>query len=471
MKPLLYESFKRTLSTLFKEPVKVIVAFSGGSDSVALLHLFWRVRKEFPWEIKAVHIEHGIRGASSQKDADFAVCWAKKWGIPLEVEHINVPEYVKKNQGISTEEAARKLRYEVLKKKAQIYGSSVIALGHHADDQVETILLNILRGSGLAGLRGINLLREEAGFSYLRPLLGFTKQEILDYCTYHQLQFVDDETNFQTDYTRNRVRLELLPLLQSYNPQVKEALLRLGEAAEETEKYLDDELNNAKIPLLKGPGWLGVELNQINHLHPLLKKRLYRQMVQKLTGYFPDYKALMALESLTKEMKGTNYYCLGSGLVASREYHRLFLAYDWETLPEPKTLLAIAKEGQLVDPGWKVEINSLTKEKINLGLSTPYSEIIDEDKIKSPLRLRKRKNGDLFYPLGAKGEKKLKDFFIDLKVPKRIRDRIPLLVDAEDRIIWVVGFRISELVKVDENTNRCLQLRIVQSCQAGSPVL
>ncbi len=155
----------------------------------------------------------------------------------------------------------------------------------------------------------------------------------------------------------------------------------------------------------------------------------------------------------------------------SREYHKLFLAYDWETLPEPRTLLAIDQEGQLVDPGWKLEINSLAKDKINLGLSTPYSEIIDEDKVKPPLRLRKRKNGDLFYPLGAKGEKKLKDFFIDLKVPKRIRDRIPILVDAEDRIIWVVGFRISELGKVDENTNRYLQLRIVQSCQAGSPVL
>ncbi len=456
---------------MFKEPVKVIVAFSGGSDSVALLHLFWRVKKEFAWEIKAVHIEHGIRGASSQKDADFAVCWAKERGIPLEVEHINVPEYVKKNSGISIEEAARKLRYEVLKKKAEIFGSSVIALGHHADDQVETILLNILRGSGLAGIRGINLLRQESGFNYLRPLLGFTKQEILDYCTYHQLQFVDDETNFQTDYTRNRVRLELLPLLQSYNPQVKEALLRLGEAAGETEKYLDDELKKAEVPLLKGPGWLGVDLNQIIHLHPLLKKRLFRQMVRDLTGYFPDFKASEALESLAKEMEGTSYYYLSSGLVVSREYHKLFLAYDWETLPEPRTLLAIDQEGQLVDPGWKLEINSLAKDKINLGLSTPYSEIIDEDKVKPPLRLRKRKNGDLFYPLGAKGEKKLKDFFIDLKVPKRIRDRIPILVDAEDRIIWVVGFRISELGKVDENTNRYLQLRIVQSCQAGSPVL
>jgi len=471
---MLYETFKREVLSQLNKPVGITVAFSGGSDSVALLHLFWRLKKEVGLRLNAVHVEHGIRGQSSLRDAEFAKTFCQGLAIPLQIVHLDVLGYQQENAGISVEETARLLRFQALREKATEKTSTIIALGHHADDQIETILLNILRGTGISGLRGIQKIREEDGFFYFRPLLDFTKSDILTYCRKNHLDYVDDETNFETDYTRNRLRLELIPLLETYNPAFKKTLLRLKEAAEETEAFLDSQLAKESINVYysKEPNksFLQVNLNEISKLPVILSKRLLRQLVKELTGFYPDYNTVLTLEALANESRGSSYHELGANLVASREYNTLYLASNFALLPEPEFVFKKDKTG-LITRDWHLEFQTLAKEKIDLELSTALSEVVDEEKVLKPLKLRTRKPGDIFYPLGALGPKKLKDFFIDLKVPKRLRGQIPLLVDAKDRIVWVVGFRISEVYKVDENTKQCLVLRIVRSCQAGSPVL
>lgn len=472
---MLYETFKSEVLSQLNADVGITVAFSGGSDSVALLHLFWRLKRERGYMVNAVHVEHGIRGQLSLRDAEFAESFCQKIGIPLQIVHIDVPSYQKINPSISIEEAARLLRYKALKENATKFNSQVIALGHHADDQIETILLNILRGTGISGLTGIQKVREEDGFLYFRPLLDFTKDDILVYCQKNHLNYVDDETNFETDYTRNRLRLQLLPLLETYNPAFKKTILRLKEAAEETEAYLDSQLAREEINVYSSLGpnktFLKINLDEISKLPTILVKRLLRQLVKEITGFYPDYNTVLSLESLTNERLGSSYHQLSADLVASREYNTLYLAQSFALLPEPEIIFKKDSSGTLTKKDWYLEYQTLPKEKIDLGMSTPLSEVVDEEKLIKPLKLRTRKPGDIFFPLGALGPKKLKDFFIDLKVPKRLRKQIPLLVDTEDNIVWVVGFRISEAYKVDENTKHCLVLRIVRSCQAGSPVL
>lgn len=478
---MLYDAFKNNLIAMFSEmdlsPKTVTIAFSGGADSVVLLDLFLRFKKEDGLLVSAIHVEHGIRRGSSKEDADFAERFCRERSIPIKVVHIDVPGYVKRHPGISTEEAARLLRYSSLKEMSQHFNSSVIALGHHADDQVETILLNILRGTGISGLRGIHNVRKEDGFVFLRPLLRFEKKDILKYCENHDLPYVDDETNFETEYTRNRVRLELIPFLESFNPAVKDAILRLNEIAEETELFLDEELTRHSVDVIKSASreLVVIDLLEYSKIQPLLAKRLLRQVVKDLTGYFPDFNTAISLEMIAREHKGSIYQQLEKDLVVSREYDRLCLAISFDYLPDPEFILESTRENSeeenLIFNRWRLESKLLPKEKVDLTLSTSLSEAFDYEKIKEPLKIRTRRPGDVFHPLGSAGTKKLKDFLIDLKVPKRFRDKIPLLVDAEDNIVWVVGFRISEAYKVDENTKQCLFLRIVQSCQVGSPVL
>ncbi|MDD2430260.1 MAG: tRNA lysidine(34) synthetase TilS [Firmicutes bacterium] len=478
---MLYEAFKKEmlqLLALSNDKVQsVVAAFSGGADSVALLHLLWRLEKEKAISLSAVHIEHGIRGRSSLDDAEFAKKICEKLVVPLEIVHISVPDYVEKHSGISVEEAARVLRYRALKERARSVNSNLLLFGHHSDDQVETILLNILRGSGISGLRGIPKTRKDEEFYYFRPLLGFSKKDILDYCKSYSLEYVEDETNFEADYKRNRIRLELLPILETYNPSIKNALLKLSQTASETEDFINEKMAEVMPQAKRCDKYLAFDLKDYDKMPTTFRKQYLRNLVKEITGNFPDYSTTVALEQIAENQAGSRYLRLSSRLVVSREYDMVYLAKDFEFLPEPKFLFNKDENGLYslgdcnVHRDWQIKVEFVTEELVDLRKSTPYLETLDEKKLLRPLMLRTRKAGDVFYPLGAKGPKKLKDFFIDLKIPKRIRGRIPLVVDANDQIIWVVGFRISDLVKVDENTEKYLTLRIVQSCHAGSPVL
>lgn len=472
---MLYDAFKKELLQLLamveseKARKGIAVAFSGGSDSVALLHLLLRFGKEQQLPIYAVHVEHGIRGQTSLDDADFAKSFCRKLAVPLEVVHIDVPGYVAKNSGVSVEEAARTLRYAALKQKAGDFGVSAICFGHHMDDQVETVLLNILRGTGVAGLRGIPRFRRDGGVCYLRPLLGFSKQKILAYCKDWNLEFAQDETNLEMDYTRNRVRLELIPYLETYNPSVKAALHRLSQAAGEIEDFLDEKVSEISSRIIRGEKYIGLDLTDYDKMPLVLQKKVLRSLVKELTGNFPDHAQTALLEEIAQKREGSSYHQLTGQLVASREYDLLYLATCFESLPEPKFLFSEDENGLYSYKDWHLEVVARDGKPV-LG-SMPFCETVDGDKLSLPLDVRCRKPGDVFHPLGAKGAKKLKDFFIDLKIPKRVRNRVPLVVDAKGNIIWVVGFRISDLVKVDENTEKYITLRIVSSCHLDSPVL
>ena len=234
---MMLEKVQKTIKryNLIEKGDSVLIAISGGADSVCLTYILWQLRKKYGLELRLIHFRHGLRSKKREdKEEKLIRNLAKGFGLPLNVKKINVSEYAKKNK-LTVEEAGRNLRYQSLIDSAIKNNFDKIATGHNLDDQAETVLFNLLRGSGLPGLRGIPVIRQEKGVGIIRPLLGISRKEILQYAEERNLPFSVDETNISFSYTRNRIRYELLPLLEKYNPRIKEHLAHLAEIVREEE--------------------------------------------------------------------------------------------------------------------------------------------------------------------------------------------------------------------------------------------
>ncbi len=470
---------KKVLETIKKFDMlsfddKILVGISGGPDSVTLLKIILSFRQKYHLLIYIAHLNHMLRGKESDEDANFVKNLAQELDLPCEIESCNLTKIARKKR-LTLEEAAREYRYMFYLKTAQKFGANKIALGHNADDQVETVLMRILRGSGLEGLMGIPPVRDKI----IRPLIECTREEIEEYCQEHQIEYRIDSTNKEILYFRNKIRLELLPLLShEYNKNIKDIILHLQSIISEVSKYLQQktELIFREIAEIEGRENVVIDLKSFNSLPIVFKRRIIRKSIEVMKGnlYSISFTHNDEILKLTEYQSGEKEIHLPDNLRARKIYNQLiiyknkiFKDHPEETSTSWEYNLSVPGQTEIKPLGIEVKVRILDSTGVKTSRyynrkksDSEYVEFIDYNKAKYPLKLRNRRVGDRFYPLKMVGAKKVKEFFIDNKVPKSHRDLIPFLVDSEGKIIWIVGMRLDDRVKTTSDTKKILYIKI-----------
>lgn len=449
----------------------LVVAVSGGADSLALLLLLAELRHPLGVSLHVAHLDHGLRGQESQGDAQFVAETARRLNLPVTLEQEDVESY-RTGRHLSLEEAAREVRYSFLYRVAAAQGADTVALGHTADDQAETILMHLLRGSGLGGLAGMPPLaywpssRHSQRVALVRPLLEVTREETRAYCLWKGVTPRDDSSNLSLQFTRNRLRSDLLPRLRSYNPRFQEALLRLGRSATQDQAYILEEAARARERLVVDLGeGITIEKKGFAALPPTLQRHLLRLIYQEVRGSSQglEHRHLEGMVRLSQGSAGKEIH-LPDGLVFSVDPDGLRLSFGKDRVPG---LPAIAGEYPLMVPdtiqipGWSIKAR-LSPGKGALPYAGEYAVRLDGGRVGRRLLVRGRRPGDCFHPLGMTGSKKLQDFMVDAKVPRDMRDRVPLVL-SEEGIAWVVGYRIAHWARIGGDTTEVVDMEFSPS--------
>ena len=441
----------------------VLVACSGGPDSVALLHLLWTLREDLGLRLGVAHFNHLLR-PEAEADRDYVAGLAESLGLPQVSGKTNVTVLARERK-LSLEAAAREARYSFLQATAAQGGWERVALGHTASDRAETVLMNLLRGSGVYGLRGIPARRGP----YVRPLLLAWRQETEAYCAEAGLDPRRDATNLNPALgLRNRVRLELLPLLrEQYSPRVDEALARLAEAVDAELEWTEPQVEQAVAQAVReGPEGVVVNLAAARELPPGLRYRLWRRVWEQASGTAEEFssEALAALEDLLRRPRVGRQAHLGGDLRTRMGYNELLVAAGESDSPGPpptEVELVVGGEVELPGLGRAVRLEELPSPPPELGQARERQIVVDAARAALPLCVRPWRAGDRLLPLGAEGHRKVQDLFTDLKVPADQRRRVPLVVAGDGRIVWVVGCAMSDEVKVTPATRTCLRLTVL----------
>ena len=464
---------------------RVIAGLSGGADSVCLLSLLAEFREEYRLELRAVHVHHGLRGREADRDAAFSEELCRNLGVPFSLVFVNVKEEAGKRR-VSEEEAGRILRYEAFEREAGRWQQELlegktpedgggqpaavkIAVAHHGDDSAETILYQLFRGSGLKGLSGIPPARG----NIIRPLLCAERSEILDYLEEKGLSFVTDSTNLGNDYARNKIRNQILPMaVQEINQGAADHIRRAGELIGEADRFFEERAERTLETLLESDdaetgqdAWQRAEqvaeqavlsvsgLLALSHIEAAYAVRaVFKRKKWPLRDVSSGH-----IESILALLRGrTGAGCdLPGGLRAERSYDRLILAKLQPGQTEKR------EESGL--PSLFMEVEDRENQgEIPKNL---YTKWFDYDKIKDTLSVRYRLPGD-YITLKGGGRKSLKSLFIDEKIPREERNRIPLLAEGS-HVLWVIGGRISEYYKVTEETERILKVQVDGGINCG----
>ena len=451
--------------------VLLVAAVSGGPDSMTLLHSLLSLRECTSLRLHVAHVNHNFRGEADE-DARFVAAAATALGLPSTVKKADPIAYQKQLNISSFEEAAREVRYNVLAEVSKETGAAAIALGHNADDLAETVLMHIIRGSGIHGLRGMAELSPwrsrdgDVATVLFRPLLGITRRDTEAYCRRHQISFREDPSNLLLRFTRNRVRHELMPILERYNPRVKEALVRLAHSASLEVDYLENEMAEVWPALAQVDGdSVVLNVGALRSLHPHLQRMVLRRSYQQLTGNTRRLEETH-LKAMGDFVVATPGKVLGlpRGLWLHAGYGELILGHSLarqcplpplegeHDLPSPSS----AAEAITRIPGWTATVRLLPA--LEAVACDPFIAYLDLEAIGCGLRVRKRIPGDRFRPLGMYTDKKLQNFYVDQKVPRAWRDRIPLLV-SDRGIAWVVGYRVAEWARARPDSQRVCEIR------------
>ncbi|HAA89867.1 MAG TPA: tRNA lysidine(34) synthetase TilS [Peptococcaceae bacterium] len=454
---------------LLEPGMKVVVAVSGGSDSLALLHVLKELRDSYQWELHVAHLNHLLRPAAGE-EAAFVQGLAHRWGLPVTIGYCRVTQLASRWK-VGIEEAARIARYHFLLQVARSVGAQRIAVGHHADDQVETVLFNIIRGTGPAGLAGIPWRNGPI----VRPLLGVTRQEIESYCRQAGLSWCTDLSNLDTTYFRNKIRHLLLPLLKrEFNPEINQAVLRLADIMEQENRFMSKYAQRLFRRLARKRGLREVEfsLPGFQQLPQAFQRRLLRIAVKTVGGSLRDlgYRHVEeSLEFISNPVSfGELHLPKGVRLQKDRGVVRVCClqgAFRGELSKDFFQELQVPGETYLPELGlvfraevkerWEMGELVFTRERDN------YQVFFDYDKIELPLYVRNWRPGDRIKLLGLGGSKKIKKLFSDLKIPRQERWKVPL-VASKETVFWVVGYRRSEEAKITSETKRILVLSVVR---------
>lgn len=433
---------------------RVAVGVSGGPDSMACLHALLDLKEELELELVVIHINHGLRGTEAEGEERFVAEEAARLGLPFRARRIEVG---RGGGGRSLQMRAREARLKAFGEEVKRLGADRLALGHTADDQAETVLLRLLEGTGLRGLSAMAPVRE--GW-IIRPLIERTRQEVEGFLERRGVPFCQDPTNLKPIYTRNRLRLELLPLLkQKYNPALISALCRLAALAREDEEYLTG-IAWEKLEALgtRGSG-LELELESLLALPQALMGRVLREAIRELKGNLQgiSWRHVQSLKRLISSVGPSKCISLPGGLRAERSYGRLRLLMPRAEGALEALTLNLSGESRFGPWLFRCRRLKAEEEDAKPRPGMPMTAWLDAQSAGGELLLRTRRPGDRFRPLGVGGGKKLKDFLIDLKVPPSQREELPLVV-GKNGVLWVVGYRISHEVRLTEESREVLRI-------------
>lgn len=432
---------------------KVLVAVSGGADSVALLDILNRLREELHIRLHVAHLNHSLRGADSDEDARFVEALCSDLGIPFTGGTEDVRAFVRE-QGLSSEEGARIVRYRFLENVAEQVGAARIATGHTADDQAETVLFRLLRGSGVKGVGGMHPVREER---FIRPLLAVRRWEIEQYLTGRRRVFRCDRSNEDPAFTRNRIRWELLPFLRErFNPNIVRTLVRAAAILRDEDDFAERETARAleQIAKKREKRKIVLDLPAFLEYHRALRRRLIRRICGELAQSpgFEETERMMRLASGQGGMLRA-----ASGIRVQRVQNALLFKLG-ET---PAFRYTVPMEDGLALPELEARLITSVFPRVSSEEASWRSDgacaFFDRDTLTGALTVRNREPGDRIQPFGMKGHKKVKDLLMDRKIPRILRDEAPVLCDAE-KIIWVIGMATSEVCRVRSRTERVLKV-------------
>ncbi|MDO4793285.1 MAG: tRNA lysidine(34) synthetase TilS [Filifactor alocis] len=447
---------------LLSEGDKVMIALSGGPDSLFLLHVLTQLRERYKLTLYAVHLNHRIRGFDAHRDALFCAELCDRTDIPFFVRSVDVPE-ISKMMKMTLEEAAREARYKLFFELKEELGINRIAVAHNMDDQVETVLMRIMRGTGLYGLKGMDYHLPNG---IIRPLLDVEKKEILAYLKRHSLSWCVDETNEEAVYTRNKIRLELLPLMEEFSPKVKESISRMAATLREDGNYIESVANTmfqeSSHPVSENT--IKVDIEALLNRPPAIKKREVRYAIQSVLHSLKGIEAVHLDEvmALAENQKSYAKVNLPGGLWVYKKGNVLYFSTEELKEQELSFSYPLKKNGRVFisEIDTQITAKTLTRDKHLILPTGKYTKAFDLDKIQGDLIVRNREVGDKIRPMGLGGTKKIKNIFIDEKITVEDRDKVPIITDEKGSIIWVVGFCISDDFKIDETTRNVIQIHV-----------
>ena len=464
----LEQKTKKTLArfSMIEEGALVLLCVSGGMDSMAMLDIFSSISStpngELNIKLAVCHLNHNLRGAESARDQGFVEKAALDLGLKFYTKTLNEGEL---KDGGSLQERAREARYAFFVEAATELGATRIALAHNKDDQAETVLMRIIKGSGLKGLSGMPAVREP----YIRPLIEVSRAEIEEYVKEHNVGFVEDSSNESTKYLRNQLRLDLIPLLEGdYNPMIKDALSSLSAMAETDYSFIENEarglFESAKES--ESEGAVVFSREPLTSAHPALSARVFLMAVNALKGTSKEiYSAHVdSFLNLIQSSEPAASVDLPGGLKLRRDYEQVIIE------------LAELDAEEAGAPGYEVELNVPGVTKLGDTGESFKAKILEEtpdpkeaseliaffdfdvvDEMDGSLVVRTFRAGDRMTPMGMQGKKKVQDIFVDDKVAKLRRASVPILLCAEE-VLWLAGVRQSETAKLTPWTKRTLKI-------------
>jgi tRNA(Ile)-lysidine synthase len=427
---------------LFSRGARVLVAVSGGPDSVALLRIMQTLARQDELAIAGIgHFNHQLRGADADADERFCRDLAARDRLPIVTGSADVAALARERRR-SIEDAARVARYEFLDSAARQLDAEVVAVGHSLDDQAETFLLRLIRGAGARGLAGIRPRTRNV----VRPLLEIARAELRAYVAEHQLPFREDATNADVRIPRSRVRHQLIPALQEYSPGIAAILAREASLAREDEEYLQSRaIEVAGSIVLSNECSVEIDAAALRGLPPALASRVARLALEaRAADRFIGSRHIERLLDLADAADGTSASLPGQ--VATRQGSRIVIGTAPDRPFSNSLRFPLSIPGEVALAGWTLSAEEIQDAR---GMEAPPARagtaLLPGDSVKGPLAVRTRRRGDWFRPLGMGGRgRKLQDFLVDRKVNRTERDRLPLVVDRDDRIVWVVGQSVAE---------------------------